>query len=79
MHRTAARTSIPLRFISVVAFATWKGNRLRKDAARTSIPLRFISVVAFATWKGKTASEGRSAHLDSASLHLGRGFRHMEK
>ena len=48
-------------------------------AQRTSIPLRSISVVAFATsvqlflgWIRNCAT-----HLDSALLHLGRGFRHL--
>ena len=45
---------------------------------RTSIPLRFISVVAFATCAVETV-RNCATHLDSASLHLGRGFRHMER
>ena len=45
---------------------------------RTSIPLRSISVVAFAACTVE-AVRNWAAHLDSASLHLGRGFRHMER
>ena len=43
---------------------------------RTSIPLRSISVVAFATWFIGSVLN-RATHLDSAPLHLGRGFRHL--
>ena len=43
---------------------------------RTSIPLRSISVVAFATC-AVGAVRNCATHLDSAPLHLGRGFRHM--
>ena len=45
---------------------------------RTSIPLCSISVVAFATWFIGSV-RNRATHLDSAPLHLGRGFRHIGK
>ena len=58
------RTSIPLRFISVAAFAAWKVQDGRNEQ-RTSIPLRFISVAAFAAWK---VQDGRNVKRTSIPL-----------
>ena len=68
-HR-AARTSIPLRSIRSARFLT------RLADASPSVQcvgrgFRHMYAPAPAAW--------RNAYLDSASLHLGRGFRHIEK
>ena len=66
----ATRTSIPLRSIRSARFLT------RLADASPSVQcvgrgFRHMHVPAPAAW--------RNAYLDSASLHLGRGFRHMCK